>query len=202
MDKEVLERLPIRFDDNDKYFSDHHQGMPKHGFTKMFEKMIDNPKIKIMLNTDYRDVINDIDHERLIVTSPIDEFFDFEFGKLQYRCIDFQFETLDQENFQENSVINYNEHHPAYTRITEFKKLTHQIHPKTVLCKEYPSWVGEPSYPVPKKDNKELSKKYEDKAKTLKNTFFVGRLGTYKYLNIDAACGAAIEIFNKIKETN
>lgn len=184
LDREVLERLPVRFDKNPYYFNDKYQGVPKYGYTKMIEKMIDNPNIHILLNTDYKDIINDLKYNQLYVSSPIDEFFNYKFGKLKYRCIDFRFKTINKESYQKTSIVNYPNNY-KFTRITEMKKLTYQKSPKTTICKEYPTWRGEPSYPVPEPSQDILFAKYNEEAKRYKNIYFIGRLGTYKYLNMD-----------------
>ncbi len=149
----------------------------------------------LLLNTDYKDIICDLNYDRMFITSPIDEYFDYKFGKLEYRSINFQFETYNKKHFQGNSVINYPEAQYNYTRITEFKKLTYQNHQKTTICREYPSWEGEPSYPVPRKKNKILFDKYNALGVNKKKSFFSGRLGMYKYLNIDQAVYNSLILF-------
>jgi len=198
LDREVLERLPVRYNKNSAYFNDKYQGTPKEGYAKMAEQMINSKDIAILLNTDYKNVLKDLDYKRLIVTSPIDEFFDYKFGRLKYRFLDFQFETENCESYQENSVINYPNDYD-FTRITEMKKLTGQSHPRTTLCKEYPSWdKGHKCYPVPSKEQKKLFERYWEESQKIENIFFAGRLGSYKYLNMDQAVRQALELFQKI----
>ena len=193
----VTARVPTRTNKDDRYFTDTYQAMPLHGYTKMFEKMLDHPNIHIMLNTDYKDVISAISHKELIFTGPVDEFFDYRFGKLPYRSIDFKFETLDQENFQETGTINYPNDY-AFTRITEFKHLTGQKHHKTSLVYEFPTAEGDPYYPIPKPDNAALYQKYHQLAAQLEKTHFVGRLATYKYYNMDQVVAQALATFKKL----
>lgn len=198
LDKEVLERLPIRYDNNPYYFDDPYQGIPEDGYTKMFENMLKNKNIQIILNTDYREIIDKIKYKRLYVSSPIDQFFNFKFGPLKYRSLKFVFETLDKDSYQPNSVINY----PLdfeFTRITEMKKITGQNHKKTTILKEYPRWFGEPAYPVPQKEQSKILKKYLAWAKKLKNTHFIGRLGSYQYLNMDKAVKITLDISDSLE---
>jgi UDP-galactopyranose mutase len=164
----------------------------------MFEKMLDHPNIKIMINTDYKEIMNEISYKKLIFTGPVDEYFDYRFGKLPYRSINFKFETLDQEKFQETGTINYPNDY-AFTRITEFKYLSGQKNPKTSIVYEFPTADGDPYYPIPKADNAELYKKYQTLADQLENTYFVGRLATYKYYNMDQVVAQSLATFKKIQ---
>ena len=198
LDKRVLERLPVRYDENPYYFDDKYQCMPKHGYTEMIKNMLHSKNIKIHLNTDYKLILDKFKYSKLIVTSPIDEFFDYKFGKLKYRCVDFQFETVANESYQKNSVINYPNDYD-FTRITEFKKITQQVAPNTTICKEYTSWEGERCYPVPQKAEQELFKKYWAESKKLSNVFFAGRLGSYKYLDMDKAVKNALVLYKRLK---
>jgi len=173
--------------------------MPRHGYTRMFERMLDHPNIKIMLNTDYREVLG-IPHRRLIYTGPIDAFFDFRFGKLPYRSLEFAFETLDAGRHQPVGTVNYpNEH--AYTRVTEFKHLTGQEHRKTTIVYEYPRAKGDPYYPVPRTENAELYKRYQALAAETPDVHFVGRLATYKYYNMDQVVAQALTLFARLSGT-
>lgn len=193
----VTARVPTRTNRDDRYFTDSYQAMPLHGYTRMFEKMLDNPNIHIMLNTDYKDVVANIPFKELIFTGPIDEFFDYRYGKLPYRSIDFKFETLDQEVFQETGTINYPNDY-AFTRITEFKHLTGQKHHKTSLVYEFPTADGDPYYPIPQAANQAIYQKYQALAAKMKSTHFVGRLATYKYYNMDQVVAQALTVFKKI----
>ncbi|HYY85357.1 MAG TPA: UDP-galactopyranose mutase, partial [Beijerinckiaceae bacterium] len=155
LDKSVTARVPTRTNRDDRYFGDEFQFMPKHGYTRMFERMLAHPNINILLQTDYRDVKDVIPHRRVIYCGPIDEYFDFRFGKLPYRSLKFEHVTLDKAWHQPVAVINYPQTN-AYTRVTEYKYLTGQEHAKTALTYEYPSAEGDPYYPVPKPENQEL----------------------------------------------
>lgn len=199
LDASVTARIPIRYNRDDRYFTDTYQVMPKYGYTKMFERMLTHPNIHIMLNTDYRDLIKEIEYKYLIFTGPIDLFFEYKYGKLPYRSLNFQFETKDVEYYQPIGTINYpNEY--DFTRITEFKYLTGQKHHKTTIVKEYPTSDGEPYYPIPRPQNDELYRKYKEAAEDLENVFFVGRLGTYKYYNMDQVVAQSLTLFeNTIK---
>jgi len=159
--------------------------------------MLSHPNINIMLNTDYKEIEQEIPFKEMIYTGPIDYFFDYCYGKLPYRSIEFKFETIETEVFQATGTINFpNEH--AYTRVTEFKYLTGQKHPKTSVVYEYPKAEGDPYYPVPRPENTELYKKYQLLAAGLKNVHFGGRLGTYKYYNMDQVVGQSLAMYKKI----
>ncbi len=158
LDAAVAARVPARSNRDDRYFTDKFQAMPLHGYTRMFERMLDHKNIRIVLNTDYRELVNEIDYASMIYTGPVDAFFDHRYGKLPYRSIDFKFETHDCEVFQRGAVVNYpNEH--EYTRITEFKYLTGQSHAKTSIVYEHPTSEGDPYYPVPRPANAEVSER-------------------------------------------
>ncbi|MBL4936348.1 UDP-galactopyranose mutase [Clostridium sp. YIM B02515] len=194
LDKSVISRIPVRYNRDTRYFTNKYQGMPKFGYTKMCEKILDNPNIHILLNTDYKDVINDINYEKLIYTGQVDSFFDFKHGKLKYRALRFEFETLNSESYQEASVINYPNDYD-FTRITEFKKLTGQESSKTTIVREYPTWDGEPYYPYPTNDCAEQYKLYKKECDTLSNVIFIGRLAEYKYYDMDAVVKRALDVF-------
>ena len=201
LDAAVTARLPVRFNRDCRYFSDTYQAMPLHGFTRMFENMLDDPNITICLNTDYRDIATEVSFNQMIFTGPVDEFFDYRFGKLPYRSLHFKHETHDKERFQSNAVVNYpNEH--LYTRITEFKYLTGQVHPKTSIVYEFARAEGDPYYPVPKPENQELYRKYKQLADATPGVHFVGRLATYKYYNMDQVTGQALSVFKKTLEAD
>lgn len=201
LDASVTARVPVRTNKDDRYFTDTYQAMPLHGYTKMFEKMLSHPNIKIMLNTDYREIVDDIPFKKMIYTGPVDEFFNYQYGKLPYRSIEFKFETIDAEKYQLTGTVNYpNEH--AYTRITDFKYLTGQKHPKTTIVYEYPTSEGDPYYPVPRPENSELYKKYQVLANEINDTYFVGRLATYRYYNMDQVVGQALTLFKKLVPVN
>jgi len=200
LDASVTARVPTRTNKDDRYFTDTFQAMPAHGYTALFEKMLSHPNIKIMLNTDYKEVMDFIPHKSLIYTGPIDSFFNYCYGKLPYRSIEFRFETHDQEFYQQTGTVNYPSNQP-YTRITEFKYLTGQKHSKTSIVYEYPKAEGDPYYPIPRPENMEIYKKYRLLAATIPNTYFTGRLGTYKYYNMDQVVAQALSTFKKICES-
>lgn len=196
LDAQVTARVPTRTNRDDRYFTDNYQAMPRHGFTRMFGNMLDHPNIRILLNTDYRDVKDVIPYRELIYTGPVDEFFDFRFGKLPYRCLEFKHETLNQPYFQTVAVVNY-PNESAFTRITEFKHLTGQEHPKTSIVYEYPQAEGDPYYPIPRRENAEIYRKYQELANE-PGVHFVGRLATYKYYNMDQVVAQALTVFAKL----
>jgi UDP-galactopyranose mutase len=197
LDKSVTARVPTRTNRDDRYFTDSYQAMPLHGFTKMFEKMLCHPNIKIMLNTDYREIIDVIPYRKMIYTGPIDLFFDYCYGKLPYRSLKFKHETINKPLHQPAPVVNYpNEH--LYTRVTEFKYLTGQEHNKTSIVYEYPRAEGDPYYPIPRTENAELYKQYKALADATPEVHFVGRLATYKYYNMDHVVAQALKVYNNL----
>ncbi len=197
LDASVTARVPTRTNRDDRYFTDTYQAMPLHGYTKMFEKMLSHPNIHVLLNTDYKDILEEIPFKKMIYTGPVDEFFDYKYGKLPYRSLEFKFETLEMEKFQETGTVNY-PNEQSYTRITDFKYLTGQIHPKSTVVYEFPQAEGDPYYPIPRPENAELYKKYQALTNGAKNTFFVGRLATYKYYNMDQVVAQALTLYKKL----
>lgn len=200
LDSSVTARIPVRTNRDNRYFTDTFQAMPLHGYTRMFENMLRSPNIKVMLNTDYREVANLIPYKEMVYTGPVDAFFDFRFGKLPYRSIEFQHETHAISQFQSVGTVNYPNDN-AYTRITEFKHLTGQQHEKTSVVYEYPRAEGDPYYPIPKPENAALYEKYKEVA-SLSPVHFVGRLATYKYYNMDQVVAQALTLYGRIKETS
>ncbi|HEX8458557.1 MAG TPA: UDP-galactopyranose mutase [Pyrinomonadaceae bacterium] len=197
LDASVTARVPIRTNRDDRYFADNYQAMPLHGYTRMFENMLDHPNIHVMLNTDYRDIERIIPYKEMIYTGPVDEYFDFRHGKLPYRSLEFKHETKDTEVYQSAPVVNYPNDN-LYTRITEFKYLTGQEHRKTSIVYEYPRAEGDPYYPVPRPENAELYAKYKTLADETAGVYFVGRLATYKYYNMDQVVAQALTTYKKI----
>ncbi len=197
LDASVTARVPTRTNKDDRYFTDTYQAMPLYGYTAMFQKMLSHPNIKLMLNTDYKEVIDIIPYKHLIYSGPIDKFFDYCYGKLPYRSLEFKFETIDSEFFQSTGTINY-PNEQMFTRITDFKYLTGQKHTKTAIVYEFPKAEGDPYYPVPRPENAEIYKKYQQLTETIPNTYFVGRLATYKYYNMDQVVAQALTTFKKI----
>ena len=197
LDAMVTARVPVRTNRDDRYFADTYQAMPLRGYTRMFENLLDHDNVKILLNTDYREIVDVIPYEKMIYTGPVDEFFDYRYGKLPYRSLRFEHETVNQEWVQPVAVVNYpNEH--LYTRVTEFKHLTGQEHRKSSLVYKYPLAEGDPYYPVPRPENNELYKKYQALAEERSDVHFVGRLATYKYYNMDQVVAQALSVYARI----
>ena len=196
LDASVTARVPTRTNRDDRYFTDTYQAMPLHGYTRLFERMLDHPNIKILLNTDYREIVGLIPYRHMIYTGPVDAFFDYRYGKLPYRSLRFQHETHAVPIYQSAPVINYPNDY-AYTRVTEFKYLTGQEHPKTSIVYEYPEAEGDPYYPVPCPENAALYRRYKALADSTAGVTFVGRLATYKYYNMDQVVAQALAIYHK-----
>jgi UDP-galactopyranose mutase len=200
LDAAVTSRVPVRTNRDDRYFTDTYQAMPLHGYTRMFEKLLSHPNIKIMLNTDYREIEQVIPFSEMIYTGPIDEYFDFRFGKLPYRSLEFKFETVNRPVFQDAPVVNYPNENP-YTRCTEFKYLTGQEHAKTSVVYEYPRAEGDPYYPVPRPENAAMYREYQALAERTPDVHFSGRLATYKYYNMDQVVAQSLTLYKKLSGT-
>jgi UDP-galactopyranose mutase len=197
LDAQVIARIPVRSNRDDRYFSDIYQAMPRHGYTRMFERMLEHPNIKVLLNTDYREIEGTFPYHEVIFTGPVDEFFDYRFGPLPYRSLRFEHVTHDGDLIQPVAVLNYPNQH-QYTRVTEFKHLTGQTHPKTSFVYEYPESEGDPYYPIPTRQNAELYRKYQALAAETPGVYFAGRLGTYKYYNMDQVTAQALALYHKL----
>jgi len=197
LDAQVTARVPTRTNRDDRYFTDVYQSMPKHGFTRMFANMLDHPNIRILLNTDYREVREAIPYRHLIYTGPVDEYFDYRYGKLPYRCLEFRHETINQPQYQPVAVVNYPNDY-EFTRVTEFKHLTGQEHPKTSVVYEYPRAEGDPYYPIPRKENADIYRQYQELAIET-DVHFVGRLATYKYYNMDQVVAQALTLYARLQ---
>jgi len=214
IDSAVTARVPIFIGRDDRYFNDKYQALPKNGYTKLFQNMLNNKNIKIMLNTDFKEVLN-IDFEnkkiyllnqefkgKLIFTGMIDELCDYKFGELPYRSVDMKFETVDKEYYQEATTVNYPNNYD-FTRITEFK----HIHPvktdKTTILKEYPQEYiknkNTPYYPIFTEENQRRYEKYKEFLYNFKNIILVGRLAEYKYYDMDDIVKIALELFEGLK---
>ena len=201
LDASVCGRIPIRTNRDDRYLSERFQALPKAGFTAMFEKMLAHPKIKVLLNTDYRKARTQIEFDHLIYTGPIDEYYEHCFGDLPYRSLRFEPETLSQEYFQPAMQVNYPNDHD-FTRIVEIKHATGQQLPSTTIVREYPQDFGpghEPYYPIPAPDAKAVYAKYAERAALEKKVSFVGRLATYRYYNMDQVVGMALAEFDRLR---
>jgi len=188
----VAARLPVRTNDDDRYFSDSHQCMPADGYTPMFGRMLDHPLITYETGVEFESVRNAISYRHLIYTGPIDAYFGYCYGRLPYRSIDFVHEHLPGRSmFQPVATVN----HPNdgdYTRVTEFKYLTGQNHPGTSIVREYPKAEGDPLYPIPRKENEALYRRYKAHADACTDVTFVGRLAQYRYYDMDQVVGAAL----------
>jgi len=199
LDAQVTARVPTRTNRDGRYFTDAYQAMPRLGYTRMFENMLDHPNIKILLNTDYREVRGLVPFREMIYTGPLDEFFEHRFGPLPYRSLEFRHETHDRECYQAWPVVNYPNDH-LFTRITEFKYLTGQVHPKTSIVYEFPKAEGVPYDPIPKPENAQLYARYRALAMELPGVHFAGRLATYRYYNMDQVVAQALTLFGHLKE--
>jgi UDP-galactopyranose mutase len=198
LDRSVTARIPVRTNDDDRYFADRFQIMPRQGYTHLFENMLDHPNITLMLGTSHQDVQGDIEADHLVYTGPVDEYFGFRYGRLPYRSLRFEHKTLDFETAQPVAVINYPSPDVSYTRVTEFKHLTGQVHRKTSICHEFPSAEGDPYYPVPRPENAVLYARYQALADATPDVSFVGRLATYRYYNMDQVVAQALATFGRL----
>ena len=199
VDGAVTASVPVYLSKDDRYFQDKYQGIPLEGYSKVVEKILTHPNIELRLNTDYKDLKGDF--KRVFYTGSIDEFFNYKYGQLPYRSVNFKMETYDREYYQSNSVVNYPCNYD-FTRIHEYKYYLNDKSDKTVIAKEYSESFelgkNERYYPIPKPENTALYNKYAEEAKALKNVYFLGRLGDYKYYDIDKAVLRAIELFESV----
>ncbi|MCL2778589.1 MAG: UDP-galactopyranose mutase [Polyangiaceae bacterium] len=198
LDASVAARVPARMNHDDRYFGDAFQVMPAQGYTTMFERMLDHPNIWVVLGADDRLLRSEVRYDKMIYTGPIDDFFDHRYGPLPYRSIHFGFETHACAKFQPEAVVNCPNDHD-YTRVTEFKYLTGQRHPKTTVVYEYPTSKGDPYYPVPRPQNAELFRKYKALADATLDVHFVGRLATYRYYNMDQVVAQALALVAQLE---
>ncbi len=202
LDPSVGERVPVFISKDDRYFQDTYQAIPLNGYTKMIENIIDNPLIKVQLNTKFKDIQDKIEYERLFYTGSIDDFFDYKFGLLPYRSLNLDFVEYNQEYFQSSAQINYPSNYD-FTRITEYKYYLNEKSEKTLVSFEYPTNYerekNERYYPIPNSENQSLYDKYLKEAQKMNNTYFFGRLGAYKYYNMDEIVLQALQLFEKIK---
>ena len=195
---EVTQRLPVRYDRDTRYFTDPYQGLPTQGYTAMCERMVDHPNVTLRLNAEHPQDVPSESFETLIYTGPIDAFFDYALGRLPYRSLKVKFETLETERFQEAGVVNF-PNNASYTRITEFKHLYRQDHPRTTICYEYGSAEGPPCYPIPTPAHRALYRAYRARADALENVHFLGRLAQYEYLNMDQVVGRALALYDRMR---
>jgi UDP-galactopyranose mutase len=200
LDSSVLARIPVRKNHDERYFDDKYQALPKYGYTKFIENILEHPNITIRTDADYFKLKDKIHFKTLVFTGPIDKYFEKSgFEKLEYRSIEFIEERYQNMNFyQTNSVVNYPEPNIPYTRIVEYKHFLNQKSPHTTIVKEITKDSGEPFYPVPNKKNQALYEQYKELADLEKNVYFIGRLANYKYFNMDQAIKNSLEFYKKI----
>jgi UDP-galactopyranose mutase len=200
----VCARIPIRFNTDDRYFTDWHQAMPVDGYTAMFRRILDHPNIDVQLGVQYANVRDEIDHDHLVYTGPIDEFYDYRFGRLPYRSLHFEHETHptpDGGLVQPSATVNYPSEDVSWTRRTEFRWLTGQTHDASTISVEFPRDEGDPYYPVPHAANRALYKRYEAVGEADAKVTFVGRLARYQYLNMDQVVAQALSVFERLRSS-
>jgi UDP-galactopyranose mutase len=198
LDAQVCGRVPTRTNDDDRYFTDRFQAMPTAGFTTMVARMLDNPLIEVATNTAFSDITDRTQFGHIIFTGPIDEYFGHIYGRLPYRSLQFAFETHNCDWIQTSGCVNEPSASVPYTRTTEYKHLTGQVHEKTILSREFPTAIGEPYYPIPRPENKALYERYQHLAARESNVTFVGRLAEYRYYNMDQAVASALSAFDRL----
>ncbi|MCX2717301.1 UDP-galactopyranose mutase [Helicobacter sp. MIT 21-1697] len=200
LDSSVFERVPVSISRDNRYFQDRFQGIPMQGYTKMCEKMIANPLITLKLECDYKDIADCIECERIFYSGAIDEFFDYELGELPYRSLHFDFMRFEREYFQSGAVINYPNNYD-FTRIGEYKYFLDSKTPHSIVSFEYPkAWHRgeERYYPVPNEQSAAIYQAYARKANELKNVHFIGRLGEYRYYDMDKVIARALSVFENL----
>lgn len=204
LDPTVTSRIPVFLSRDDRYFQDTYQGIPKDGYTKIFERMLNHPNIKVLLNTDFAEVKDEIKYKYLIYTGAIDEYFDYKLGELPYRSLRFDLQKFELQQYQPVAQVNYPNNN-QYTRITEFKYFLPYNTPSTTVAFEYPEQfqlgLNERFYPIPRTENRTLYEKYLELANQISsNTLFVGRLAEYRYYNMNEVAGVALMMFDtKVK---
>lgn len=200
LDASVSGRVPVYISRDDRYFQDMYQGIPQNGYTAMVERMLSHPLIKVELNTDFREIRDAIEYDRLFFSGAMDEFFDYELGRLPYRSLDIRLRTHNVGYFQSGPHINYPENYD-YTRSVEYKYYLDEKSDKTIVSYEYPcpyeEGKNEPFYPVPTDKNQTIYNQYLERSKKLKNIWFIGRLGDYKYYNMDQCIERALNFLNE-----
>ena len=202
LEASVMDRIPVRHNRDDRYFTDKYQAYPKNGYTKIFDKMLSHQNIEVRLNTDWKDV-EDIVHEfeKIFFTGKIDFYFNEKLGKLEYRSLRFEHENIDKEFFQDAVQENHPHEDVPFTRIVEYKRQTGQKNPRTTIAREFPTWDGEAYYPVPTQKNRNIYERYKQEAEKLEKEgiYFVGRLANYKYFNMDQAFKNALDLFHRLE---
>lgn len=205
VDGAVTARVPVYLSKDNRYFQDKYQGIPTEGYAKVVERMLDNKNIEVVLNTDFENFKKNnaglVEKSRIFYTGSIDEFFGYKYGQLPYRSVNFKFETHEREFYQSHACINYPNNYD-FTRIHEYRHYLKDSSKKTVIAKEYSEFFelgkNERYYPIASEENSKLYNKYAEEAKQLGNVYFLGRLGDYKYYNMDLAIARAIELFEEI----
>ena len=200
VDPSVIARVPIYLNRQNRYFTDKYQGLPKEGYTAMLNKMLDNPLIEVRLNTDWNDIKDKVRYDKLFFTGSIDAFFNYKYGRLPYRSLRFDIQTLPQEHYQPMAQVNH-PNHPTMTRSIEHKYLLDEKSRNTTVSFEYPeafNGKNERYYPISQKENIDLYTQYLNEAKKYPNIWFFGRLGDYKYYNMDQAVGRALELYSEV----
>jgi UDP-galactopyranose mutase len=195
----VCGRIPVRTNDDCRYFTDKYQFMPKDGYTKMFQKILNHKNIEVILNTDYKSILDSIKFDKMIYTGPIDYFFDYKFGKLPYRSIRFEFKNYKIEFLQKAAVYNYTGDELEYTRVSEYKHLTAQKSQSTTISYEFSEKEGEPFYPVPTEENKRKYHLYKSETEKISNVHFCGRLSEYQYYNMDQVVMSCLIFSQKLR---
>jgi UDP-galactopyranose mutase len=198
LDASVTARIPVRTNRDDRYFTDEFQAMPAQGYTAMFERMLDHPRIEVALETDWRAGRASVVADHVVYTGPIDEFFGRRFGPLAYRSLEFRFETLDRAFAQPVATVNEPDEAIPYTRTTEMKHLTGDVSGRTTIVREFPRSDGDPYYPIPRPENEARYRRYLALAEATSGVTFVGRLATYRYYNMDQVVGQALAAFERL----
>lgn len=194
----VCGRIPVRANEDDRYFTDKYQFMPKDGYTKMFGKIVAHPNIEVKLNTDYKEIVDNVEFDKMIYTGPIDYFFDYKFGKLPYRSIRFEWENYERDKFQEVAQVNYTDNSDSFTRVVEHKYLSGQVINITSISREYSQKNGDPFYPIPNGENNLIFELYNNVKNKIENVELIGRLAEYKYYNMDQVVGRILQFVGNI----
>lgn len=201
LDQSVTARIPVCISKDNRYFYDTYQMMPKEGYSKLFKRMLSHKNIHILLKTEYKEIINQVKFDKLIYTGSLDEYFDYKYGELPYRSLEFEFKNVEMEYYQECAQVNYPNNN-EFTRITEFKYLTDQKSLNSIVAFEYPKdyITGNnqiPYYPIPRKENYDLHNRYLKLMKKNKSIIYCGRLADYRYYNMDQTIARALSVFEK-----
>jgi UDP-galactopyranose mutase len=197
----VCARIPVRTNTDDRYFTDFHQAMPADGYTAMFGRILDHELIDVRLGVEFDDVRDEVGYDRLVYTGPIDAYFDCRFGRLPYRSLEFEDRNLPTPAgglVLPTGTVNYPDEAVPYTRMTEYRRLTGQVHSSSTVAYEYPRAEGDPYYPIPREANRRLYRRYEALAAAAPSVTFVGRLARYQYLNMDQVVAQALVTFERL----